>query len=59
MMMPITTGLQFGRYVIRARLGAAGMGEVFLADDTQLGRRVALKYCRLKRRPIRWRSGAC
>ena len=41
---PVTPGLQLGRYVIRARLGAGGMAEVFLADDLQLGRRVALKF---------------
>ncbi|HZQ55366.1 MAG TPA: serine/threonine-protein kinase [Bryobacteraceae bacterium] len=39
-------GLQLGPYRIEARLDAGGMGEVFRATDTRLGRRVAIKTCR-------------
>lgn len=37
------TGRTVGRFVIRSRLGAGGMGEVYYAEDTTLRRPVALK----------------
>ncbi len=39
----ISTGEQIGRYRIRSAIGKGGMGEVFLAEDIELERLVALK----------------
>src|SRR2546423_8508964 len=41
--MMIAAGTKLGRYEIRSQIGAGGMGEVYLAQDTKLDRKVALK----------------
>jgi serine/threonine-protein kinase len=39
-------GTQIGHYQVLNRIGHGGMGEVFMAHDTSLGRKVALKLLR-------------
>src|SRR5829696_9155093 len=41
--MRLTPGEHLGQYKIHALLGAGGMGEVYRATDTRLGRQIALK----------------
>src|SRR5713101_5175986 len=62
--MTLATGTRLGPYEIIAPLGAGGMGEVYRARDTRLGRDVAVKvlpssYADDKERLQRFEQEAC
>src|SRR6202163_2472058 len=41
--MPLAAGTKVGTYSVLAQIGAGGMGEVYQAHDSKLGRNVAIK----------------
>ncbi len=43
LVMPLNVGARLGHYDVTALIGQGGMGEVYRARDTKLGRDVAIK----------------
>ncbi len=41
--MPLTPGSRLGPYEIAEQIGSGGMGQLYRAHDTKLGRDVAVK----------------
>jgi serine/threonine protein kinase len=48
--MPLKPGVRLGVYQVVSAIGAGGMGEVYRAHDTALGRDVAIKVTGPERR---------
>jgi serine/threonine protein kinase len=46
--MALSSGARLGPYEILAAIGAGGIGEVYRAKDTRLGRTVAIKVLLLQ-----------
>jgi serine/threonine protein kinase len=46
--MTLQSGTKLGRYEICSKIGEGGMGEVYLAQDTTLNRKVAIKFLPLE-----------